>query len=169
MTRQLFAWSRPAACGLTLLLVAVFAWQFGRGPVAQLAAEYRESQHWQQVLAKAEARAADLDLACSRSLPRATVKIGLARDMIAGRIGAQEAARQYADLPGRPANFLPQLRVSEQGSTDHERLCRHLIDYACSLIDSESASEAVRCRLIADLEESLKHDAQPGSTPPAAQ
>ena len=160
MTSLLSSWSRLAACGLALVLVALFVCQFGREPMAKLAADWRERQHWQQILTQAQARADEIQVALSRSLPRTTIKVRLANDMIAGRIGVREAARQYAAVPGMPANFWAELREAEQGATDHERLCRHLIDYACSSLKSESASQAARRRLTAELETSLQQQAE---------
>jgi hypothetical protein len=158
------SWRRVAACGLALVFVALCAWRFGPDRVANLVADYRERQHWLQVLDQAQAQSDELQTASSRMVFRMTTKIRIGNDLVAGRIGVNEAAQQYENLPGMPRQFLPQLRETEQGTTDHERMCRHLIDYACDLPAAQGCSERVRRRLTAELEASLKHAPPPPAT-----
>jgi hypothetical protein len=144
---------RPAAFALALGLMAICLWKFGRGPVAEILANYRETCHWQQVLADGNERAVDLAARMDRNQRRQGMKDRITRDLIEGQITIHEAARQYARLPDEPPHFREGLRLSEQGVTHHERLCRHLIDYVSNTLVADPArQQEVSRRLTAELE-----------------
>ena len=159
--------SRPLACALALGVMAICAWKFGRGPLAEVVTEYRESRHWQQVMVQAQARAVDLEVDIDQQRARQQGKQRIARDLIEGRLALNDAGRQYGALPGAPLGFQDHLRATESGASDHERVCRHLIDYACAFVESEAARQELRARLMKDLENSLPHSRQPA--PPVGQ
>jgi hypothetical protein len=144
---------RPAGLALTIGLMAFCLWKFGRGPVAEIVANYQETCHWQQVLVESNERA--LDLAARRDRIQARQKMWqrITGDLIEGQITIHDAAREYARLPDQPPHFAEILQWSEQGATHHERLCRHLIDYASNtLFDDPARQQEVRRRLTAELE-----------------
>jgi hypothetical protein len=144
---------RPAAFALALGLMAICLWKFGRGPVAEILANYRETCYWQQVLADSNERAVDLAARIDRKQTRQGMKERITRDLIEGQITIHEAARQYARLPDEPPDFREALRLSEQGATHHERLSRHLIDYVSNTLYAEPArQQEVSRRLTAELE-----------------
>jgi hypothetical protein len=148
--------NRFVACALALGLTAICAWKLGRGPMGEIVADFRETHHWQQVLTKRHADSADLQAALVRRQAHQNAKERIVNDLIAGRLGIHEAGRLYGELPDAPVGFLENLCKVEQGTTDHERLCRHLIDYACMKLDSEPASQDLRSRLTQDLEINLE-------------
>jgi hypothetical protein len=154
MNNLFYPLSRPVACVLALGLVATCAWSFCGRPLWEAIADYRESR---QAIAKGRARSAELRSTLDRIHARLEAKDRIIRDLIAGRINADDAGWLYADLPDPPPDFLEHLRETEQGSSDHERLCRHLIDYACDYMESGAARQALQDRLLQDLENNLKH------------
>jgi hypothetical protein len=148
--------NRFVACALALCLTAFCTWRLGRGPLAEIAADLRETGHWQHVLAKHQADSADLEAALDRRRAHQKAKKRIISDLIAGRLSVHDAGRQYGELPDAPVGFREGLGRVEEGTTDHERLCRHLIDYACMTLGSESASRDLRNRLTQDLEINLE-------------
>ena len=153
--------SRAVACVLALGLATTCAWKFGCGPLAKAFADYQESRHWQQTMARAQARSAEIKTGMDRWRARWQAKHRIVKDLIAGRLTVNDAAWQYGDLPDAPAGFLELLRETEQGSSDHERLCWHLIDYACGSLQSEAAQQELRRRLVQDFENSFQEVRQP--------
>jgi hypothetical protein len=149
---------RPTVCAFAVGLLVICLLKFGRGPLAEIIEDYREARHWQQVLADGHKRAADLQVGLNRRRARQQAKDQIVNDMVAGRITVHDAVRQYRALPDAPNNFMECLRVSERGATDHERLCRHLIDYACYGFEDESVALELRRRLTEELENSMHQD-----------
>jgi hypothetical protein len=144
---------RPAGLALTIGVMAFCLWQYGRGPVAEIVANYQERCHWQQVQEEGNERAVDLAARRDRMQARQKMRQRIACDLVEGHITIHEAARQYAQLPDQPPHFAETLRWSEQGATHHERLCHHLIDYASGTLFAEPArQQEVRRRLTAELE-----------------
>jgi hypothetical protein len=156
MNSPLYPLSRAVACVLALGLVATCAWKFGGGTLAEAFAEYRESRHWQQAMARAQAHSAELKAVKDRRWARCLAKDRIVKDLIAGRLNVNDAAWQYGDLPDAHSDFLEQLRETEQGASDHERLCWHLIDYACSTLESEAAQQELRSRLMQDFKNTFQ-------------
>jgi hypothetical protein len=114
---------------------------------------------WREVLAfhhRAECRAeVDRELRLSNARVNAKGRIG--RDLIAGRLTVGQAAQQLADLPDTPPNFMAELRATEKGNSDQERLCWHVIDWACHLLaDDPQRAMALRCRLEKELDAYLQ-------------
>jgi hypothetical protein len=128
----------------------------GRGPVVGIIGGFREYQYWQQVDADANNQSAVLKEVYLRRNARLTAKDRITKHMIDGRISVSEAGRQFARLPDSSPCFMARIRQSEPGKTDHERLCWHLIDYACLICKSETEAEELRCRLTQELEASLR-------------
>jgi hypothetical protein len=149
---------KPMVWALAVGLVAVCLWQLGRGPVAEIVGDDRENWHWQQEVAATNPRSAMLKEASQRIWARYEAKQRIARDLIDGRLSVNEAASKLAALPDPPANFLADVRRLEPGQTDHERLCWHIIDYACEACDSESEGRELRRRLTLELETTLPED-----------
>jgi hypothetical protein len=144
---------RPAACALALGLMAFCLWRFGRGPVAEILADFREACYWQQVLADNHEQAVDLTARADRKQMRQALKTRITRELIDGQITIHDAARQYGRFPDEPPHFAENLRLWEQGATHHERLCHHLIDCASHTLDAEPArQQEVLRRLTAELE-----------------
>ena len=144
---------RAAAFALALGLMAFCLWRFGRGPVAEILADYRETCFWQQVLADTNEQSVDLTARVERKQMRVGMKIRIARELVDGQLTIHEAARQYGRLPDEPPHFAEHLRLLEQGATHHQRLCHHLIDYASRTLDAEPArQQEVLRRLTAELE-----------------
>jgi hypothetical protein len=144
---------RPAAFALALGLMAFCLWRFGRGPVAEILADFREACYWQQVLADNHEQAVDLTARADRKQMRQALKTRITRELIDGQITIHDAARQYGRFPDEPPHFAENLRLWEQGATHHERLCHHLIDCASHTLDAEPArQQEVLRRLTAELE-----------------
>jgi hypothetical protein len=89
-------------------------------------------------------------------------KTPVARALIDGMISVNEAARKVAALPDPPLNFIGNIRQFEPGKTDHERLCWHIIDYACLACKSETEAEELRSRLTQELQPSLRQEQDVG-------
>jgi hypothetical protein len=138
----------------------------GRGPVAGVVENFREWKYWQQVDADADKQSAVLQEAYLRSNARLTAKDRITKQMIDGQISVSEAGRQFAGLPGALPYFMAMVRQKEPGKTDHERLCRHLIDYACLDCQSETEAQELRSRLTQELEASLRQEQDVGTTTP---
>jgi hypothetical protein len=149
---------RPTVFAIAVGLLVICLLKFGRGPLAEILEDYRETRHWQRVLADGQKRGADLQVGLDRRWARQKAKNQIVNDMVAGRITVHDAVRQYCALPDAPHNFMECLRVSERGATDHERLCRHLIDYACYGFEDESVALEVRRRLTEELESSMHQE-----------
>jgi len=150
--------SRPAIWALVFGLGAASLAILGRGPVAGIIGDFRERSYWQQVDADANEHAEVLKEANLRSNARQTAKDRITKQMIDGQISVSEAGRQFARLPDPAYCFMAMIRQREAGKTDHERLCRHLIDYACFTCKSESEAEELRSRLTQELEVSLRQE-----------
>jgi hypothetical protein len=150
--------SRSAIWALVFGLGAASLALLGRGPVAAIIGGFRERNYWQQVDADANKHAAVLQEAYVRSNARRTAKDWITKQMIEGRISVSQAGRQLARLPDPTPCFMAMVRQREPGKTDHERLCRHLIDYACFDCKSETEAEELRSRLTQELEASLRQE-----------
>ena len=157
MNNLLYPLSRPVVCALVLGVVAACAWKCGR-PLAEVIGNYREGR---QAMAKGQARAAELQVTMDVMHTRLRSKDRIIRELIAGRLSVNDAGRQYAALPAAPPGFLEHVRKSEQGTSDHERLCRHLIDYACDYLEDGRARQALHHRLMQELDNNLQHFPQP--------
>jgi hypothetical protein len=130
----------------------------GRQPVVGILGDFREYKYWQQADADANKHSAVLQEVYLRSNERLTAKDRITKHMIDGRISVSEAGRQFAGLPDSSPCFMARVRQLEPGKTDHERLCWHLIDYACAGCESESEKRALRRRLTQELEASLREN-----------
>jgi hypothetical protein len=149
---------KPMVWALAVGLVAVCLWQLGRGLVAEIAGDDRANRPWRHDVAATSARSAMLQEASQRIWARYQAKRRIATDLSDGRISVSEAASKVAALPDPPPNFMANVRRSEPGQTDHERLCWHIIDYACEACDSESEGRELRRRLTLELETTLQED-----------
>jgi len=150
--------SKSVVCALVFGLGAASLAMLGREPVADICGNLRECKYWQQVYADANKHSAVLQEVYLRSNVRLTAKDRITKHMIDGRISVSEAGRQFARLPDSSPCFMARIRQLEPGKTDHERLCWHLIDYACLVCKSETEAEELRCRLTQELEASLRED-----------
>jgi hypothetical protein len=149
---------KSAIWALVIGLGAASLALFGRWPAAAIIEDFRECNYWQQVHADADKESVRLQEAYVRSNARLTAKDRITQHIIEGRISVSEAGRQFARLPDPSPYFMAMVRQREPGKTDHERLCRHLIDYACFSCKTEIESEALRRRLTQELEASLPQE-----------
>jgi hypothetical protein len=116
----------------------------------------REQQCW-QVLQQEDARGAKLDRLWHCEKARLRAKERICWDLIECRLTLRQAACDIANLPDAPDDLLRVFRKNEQGATDEERWCRHVIDWACGLLMHEPArAEALRCRLEAQLQTQVR-------------
>jgi hypothetical protein len=77
----------------------------------------------------------------------------ICRELIAGRLTLAEATRQVMELPGLTEFMRREIRTDFPGATEEESMSRHVIMWACDLLDLEPArAEALRRRLLAELE-----------------
>jgi hypothetical protein len=137
-------------------LVALCTWSFWRDPVEQSFAHVREWQRERETLRKAQELEEAIEARLERQVARLRAKEHICRDLIASRVSLSQAARQVSELPDAPDSFWATLRSMETGTTDEERVCRHLIDWACGLVMHEpDQAEALRQRLEAELQARL--------------
>jgi hypothetical protein len=112
--------------------------------------EYRQAQ---AALSQVGRDSADLERRRARLAAWLEAKNRICRELIDGRCTLADAARRVDLLPDQPHDFRKALAEVELGTTDGERLCRHLIDWACGLLwDDPSAAAQLRQRLEAELE-----------------
>jgi hypothetical protein len=142
---------RVLLVGCALYLTAL-AWTGCNEVIKPALEDYYESRRWQLVLEQAEREAAELDRQAEKIRQRRLARDELCRDLIAGKITLAQAGRRLRDLPDQPIGFVEKLRIGEEGDTDEQRLCNHIIDRACNLLHSEPVkAEALRRRLKAEL------------------
>ncbi len=144
---------------LPALLVAalspLFAWlAMNLGP--ELCNDVRTVTDYElarNALNRETARAVDLDSKRAIMRARAEGKSRICHDLIDGRCTLAAAARRLAELPAPPEDLGVVLGSSDEGATEHERLCRHAIDWTCEMLrDDPVAAGAMRRRLEAELE-----------------
>jgi hypothetical protein len=85
-----------------------------------------------------------------------TAKIQVATDLAAGRLTLVEATVRVRDLKDKPGYFWRSIRQYEAGSSEEERLCRHVIGWTEAMLCNQPARAArVNARLKKELEEQL--------------
>jgi hypothetical protein len=137
--------------GCALYFVA-FAWTCSTLLIRPAVEDYFESRRWQIALEQSRLEASLLDKRAQEIHERTRAQNELCRDLIAGRITLAQAGHRLRELPNPPDDFLEKLRFSEEGATEDERLCNHIIERACDLLRSEPArSAALREKLRAEL------------------
>jgi len=140
----------------TLLLAGV--WIYGREPLRKAYADVSEIGRVQQDAKALERVTKEVDERRARSDARREAKNRICRDLIAGRLTLVTAARQVGALPDAPLHFWELLRLLEKGVTDEERMCWHVIDWACMLVGDESPEvDALRRRLETELRTEFQH------------
>jgi hypothetical protein len=138
-------------------LVVACAWKLCREPLRAMLEDYLEWRCWEQTLHQENDRSVDLDCCMERQKKRELAEEGICRDLIAGRVTLAQAAKQVMELPDEPRSFWWLFREAEMGATDEERMCRHLIAWACQQLEGEPArAKVLRCRLLAELEAILR-------------
>jgi hypothetical protein len=145
-----------AAMGFLAVGLAALAWL----SVQTLADTLHELAIGRSSLGEIQSAGNELDAQRLRVGRRLLAKDRIAWDLIDGRISLAEAARRVDSLPDRPNHFYEELRESEGGGSDAECMLRHIMDYACCLLNDDPARQAaVRRRLTAEL-----HGADPRSS-----
>jgi hypothetical protein len=100
-------------------------------------------------------RAAQLDARSEVVRDRLLTTERITQELIEGRLTLEEAARRLCELHEEVPLFWQVLRL-EEGTSDEERLCRHLIDRAgIGLSEDPERARAVAWRLEGELEELL--------------
>lgn len=146
----------PLGAAITALLLAG-VWLFWREPLQGVLSHFDEVRYWQQALADTAQHKERLDQQMGRSGARLRAKSHIAHELAEGRISLAEAARQVSQLPDAPPNFWEELRKAEKGATDHERLCRHMIDWVCLEVEATGGpTDEVRRRLEVELQRELE-------------
>ena len=112
--------------------------------------------HWPKQVGEADA-AANLakEVAGRRQALDAQMhrKDQICRELIAGRLTLAEATRQFMELPGTTEFMWREIRTDFPGATAEESMSRHVIVWACDLLEQEPArAEALRRRLDAELQ-----------------
>jgi hypothetical protein len=103
-------------------------------------------------LESATRQGADADAQRARALARTEGKQRICRELVAGRLTLAAAARQAAALPPPTPEVAEALREADAGATAEERMCRHLVEWACAMLaDHPEQAAAVRQRLEAEL------------------
>jgi hypothetical protein len=134
------------------LFLAAFAWTCSIVVIRPVLEDYLESRRWQLVLEQSRRDAEEMDKRAQGIRERKWAQDEICRDLIAGRITLAQAGRRLRELPNQPDGFVENLRRSEEGATDDERLCNHIIDRTCDLLRTEPArAEAVRQKLKGEL------------------
>jgi hypothetical protein len=111
-------------------------------------------------LGRAEERAAALEGFQDRMRDRYRAKRALGAELAAGHLTLSEAVQRFRLLVSDPADFWRVLRTIEPGSSDEERLWRHVMDWADIAVEHDPEHRAA---LLARLESELqRHLAQPG-------
>jgi hypothetical protein len=113
--------------------------------------EFWELPAWQLRIDAQYDRQRELDRRWQISAARDHEKTQICRELIAGRITLREAARRFAELPDPPERFWEDLRKNFPQGTDPERLCRHVITWACDLPERADQTDALRRRLEKEL------------------
>jgi hypothetical protein len=84
---------------------------------------------------------------------RTRTKDRICHALIAGQLTLAEATRQFMELPGTTEAMWQDIRTRYAGATPEASMGRHVIVWACDLLDREPAqAEALRRRLLAELE-----------------
>jgi hypothetical protein len=74
-------------------------------------------------------------------------------ELITGRLTLAEATRQFMELPGTTEVMWRDIRNTFPGATAEESMSRHVILWACGLLEQEPAqAKALRRRLLTELE-----------------
>src|SRR5438270_1397813 len=147
--------------GLAFVLVAAALWLGGayfccHASLERVLLELEESRYWQQVQQEEDRRGEEIEVKQRQFHARMQTKDHICRELVEGHLTLTQATRQVAALPDAPPGFWQELRHSEKGDTDEERLYWHVIDWACVLVGDEPArAAALRRRLEAELQENL--------------
>jgi hypothetical protein len=137
---------------LLLGLMSAVTWAGASKFVRLALAKHCEYRRCHLAFEQAQAESRDIQRRLQETHERRLAKVQICRDLMEGRTTLAQACRRLRQLPCPPQRFLELLRSAEAGATDDERLCNHIIDCACDLLESEPArAEALRQRLLAEL------------------
>jgi hypothetical protein len=141
---------------LTLLTVGalvLLATPFVPAWLAPLGLDFGTAPSSARALRREGERAGKLDAAIVATQDRSLAGGQIIRELLDGRLTLPAAARRLGALHADDAAFLFVVRVHEPGTTDDERLCRHLISIVgADLADEPARARAIRSRLEAELQ-----------------
>jgi hypothetical protein len=146
-----------AVVALPGLLLCGLLWVSSRGP-----------DRWPEPcrdLADALREGDRLDEAMRLIVRREEAKMGVVRDLLAGRLTLRQAAALFRDLDqGPPAFNWEEFRRAYPCDTDEERHCREVIDCVRGVLPANSPeSEAIARRFEAELPDRTEQVRRPGS------
>jgi hypothetical protein len=142
-----------------VLTVLFFAgiWFLRPALLGELGLDLWEWPNWQRELDAECERDGDLSRLWQTALRRERMKDQICLELIDGRLALRDAARHFAELPDPPDRLWEDIRLSFAGAGDEERMCRHVIEWACDLLGRVPArQDALRRRLQEELRNSLK-------------
>jgi hypothetical protein len=134
-----------ALAALGLLVLAALAWP---GLFAALGLDVRRTSADVSYLNRELERSDRLDADRAEAVRRKAARRRLIRDLAAGRLSVPEAAQRFWEIRVAPTFFLRDHLQKEQGDSDEERLCRHVIGWIPEVLEDrpEEAERAVALR-----------------------
>jgi hypothetical protein len=107
---------------------------------------------YQMALCAETEREQELDQSFADLFRRREAKAAVGRELIAGRVTLAEAAQRIFDLTVDPDMLRANVRKWYAAGTDEENLERFVIDFACDLLQNQSArARELRQQLLAEL------------------
>jgi hypothetical protein len=102
-----------------------------------------------------------LTAGCEDIIRQVESKVDISEEVALGRRTLVEAAARLRELLDEaPPEYWDQFRETEQGATDAERLCRHVIAWVRTSAPLEQAGTEAECeRLERELQDLLRHGA----------
>jgi hypothetical protein len=133
---------RLLACAALVAGVFAGAWVARPAVLRNLGFAVWELPDWQHRLDDQSERDRELDRRWQVSAWRERRKTEICRELIAGRLTLREAATLFLEIPNPPEHLWEDLRFNYKQGTDDERMCRHVIEWACDLMSAEETGVA---------------------------
>jgi hypothetical protein len=146
-------------------LLATAAWFAGRQTWERARDNYRIWEEAQATAAQDAERAASLAAKLRHVRERIQAKDRIGRDLVAGRLTVGEAGQALGRLPCSLLLW-QRLHEVEEGDSEHERLCRHMIGHVCAMCaEHPGYARLLHRRLMDQLREELRKPPPPPSGP----
>ena len=143
---------RLSACAAAVAVFFLGAWACQPALLRDFGLDVWEWPAWQHSLDAERQRQAELVRRWQAAARREQMKNQICRELIEGRLTLREAARRFRELPDLSHRLWDDLRVDfPDGTTDEERLCRHVLKWACDLTAGDDGALELRRRLDAEL------------------
>jgi hypothetical protein len=133
---------RLSACAALVAGVFTGAWIARPVALRNLGLAVWELPDWQHRLDDQNERDRELDRRWQVANGRERRKNEICQELIAGRLSLREAATLFLGIPDPPEHLWEDLRFNYKQGTDDERLCRHVIEWACDLMSAEETGTA---------------------------